>query len=92
MGRMFQCSNFYQTIPIIDIQPSQADNENRTSYLECSNPLNLKLYGRLGFTFAKKICLKRGEKPVVMDIMTRPSVAEQLAGKTVGFGAPEVGL
>lgn len=66
--------------------------ENRTSYLECSNPLNLKLYGRLGFKFAKKIFLKRGEKPVELDIMTRPSIAEQLAGKTVGFGTLEAEL
>ncbi len=63
--------------------------ENRTSYLESSNPLNLKLYGRLGFKFVKKIFLTRGEKSVEMDIMTRPCVTEQLAGKTVGFGAQD---
>lgn len=83
---------FYQTVSITKNQPLQADNENRTSYLECSNPLNLKLYGRLGFKFVKKIFLKRGEKPVALDIMTRPSLAGQLAGKTVGSGAPEIGL
>ncbi|KAL6719204.1 hypothetical protein ACLMJK_003441 [Lecanora helva] len=67
-----------------------ADRDNRTSYLECSNPMNLKLYGRLGFKFVKKICLNRGEKPVEMDIMTRPSMTAQLAGKTVGFGARDI--
>lgn len=81
-----------KTTSITNVQPSQADMENRTSYLECSNPLNLKLYGRLGFKFAKKILLNRGEKPVELDIMTRPCVTEQLAGKTVGFGAAEAGL
>ena len=59
--------------------------ENRTSYLECSNSLNLKLYGRLGFQFVKTISLKGGEKPVELDIMTRPSVIKQLAVKTVAF-------
>lgn len=57
------------------------------SYLECSNELNRKLYRRLGFEITEEIFLKRGEKPVKMDIMTRPPITEQLLGKTVGFGA-----
>ncbi|KAK3174557.1 hypothetical protein OEA41_001803 [Lepraria neglecta] len=62
-----------------------ADIENRVTYLECSNPLNIKLYSRLGFKLAKKIYLTRGEKPVEMDIMTRLPVAQQLAGRTLRF-------
>lgn len=91
MRGTYRCTFFHQLNSITDLESLQADKENRTSYLECSNPLNLKLYGRLGFTFAKKIFLKRGEKLVEMDIMTRPSVAEQLAGKTSEFGALEAG-
>ena len=65
--------------------------ENRISYLECSNVLNLKLYGRLGFKMSKKIELLRGEKPIGLDIMTRLPVAQQLAGKTSGFVEHEGG-
>lgn len=65
--------------------------ENRISYLECSNILNLKLYGRLGFHVAKKIKLVRGERPIELDIMTRLPVAQQLVGKTSGFAGLEGG-
>ena len=65
--------------------------ENRTSYLECSNTLNLKLYGRLGFQAAKKIQLLRGEKPIELDVMTRLPIAQQLVGKTSEFAEPEGG-
>ena len=51
--------------------------------------MNLKLYGRLGFKFTKKIFLTRGEKPVEMDIMTRPSVTAQLSGKTAALSAQD---
>ncbi len=87
---IFRCTCY--VVSTTNIHPFQADKENRTCYLESSNTLNLKLYGRLGFQFAKKIFLKRGEKPVGLDIMTRPPVAEQLAGKTVGFGALQAGM
>ena len=63
--------------------------ENRISYLECSNVLNLKLYGRLGFRMAKTIRLVRGEKPIELDIMTRLPLAQQLVGKTSGFAEQE---
>lgn len=59
--------------------------ENRISYLECSNILNLKLYGRLGFQMTKKIQLLRGEKPIELDVMTRLPIAQQLVGKTSEF-------
>ena len=69
----------------------QADVENRTSYLECSNTLNLKLYGRLGFQVAKRIQLLRGEKPIEMDVMKRLPIARQLVGKTSEFAEMDGG-
>lgn len=68
-----------------DQSGKQADMENRISYLECSNPRNLKLYKRLGFELVKKINLVRSEKPVELEIMTRLPVAQKLAGKTSNF-------
>ena len=65
--------------------------ENRVSYLECSNVLNLKLYGRLGFQMAKKIQLLRGEKPIELDVMVRLPIAQQLVGKTSEFAEHEGG-
>lgn len=70
---------------------TQADLENRICYLECSNILNLKLYGRLGFQMAKKIQLVRGEKPVGLDVMIRLPVAQKLVGKTSEFSEREGG-
>ncbi|KAL9136143.1 MAG: hypothetical protein Q9175_002642 [Cornicularia normoerica] len=70
---------------LIEYTTKQADIENRISYLECSNVLNLKLYGRLGFQTAKKIQLLRGEKPIELDVMTRLPIAQQLVGKTFEF-------
>ena len=64
---------------------SQADTENRPTYLECSNARNLNLYGRLGFQTAQKIRLLRGEKPIELDVMTRLPIARQLVGKTSEF-------
>lgn len=61
--------------------------ENRPSYLESSNTVNLKLYGRLGFRVATRIQLLRGEKPIDMDVMTRsppPVATRQLVGETEG--------
>ena len=69
----------------------QADVENRICYLECSNILNLKLYGRLGFRMAKKIQLVRGEKPGALDVMIRLPVGQQLVGKTAEFAEREGG-
>lgn len=76
---------------LIEYTTKQADVENRTSYLECSNTLNLKLYGRLGFRMVEKISLLRGEKPIELDVMTRLPIARQLVGKTSGFAEPEGG-
>lgn len=42
------------------------------TYLESSNQLNIKLYNRCGFTVVDQCALRRGSKPVEMDIMTRP--------------------
>ena len=63
----------------------QCDRENRLTYLESSNPLNLKLYGRLGFKFAKKIHLTRGQKLVEMDIMTRVPAMREVVTKASDF-------
>ncbi|KAF6229269.1 hypothetical protein HO133_007385 [Letharia lupina] len=76
---------------LIEHTTKQADVENRTSYLECSNVLNLNLYGRLGFRTVQQIRLLRGGKPIEMDVMTRVPVARQLVGKTAGFAGREGG-
>ena len=72
---------------LIEYTTKQADAENRFCYLESSNVLNLKLYNRLGFeAVGKKAILKRGSKPVEMEIMVRKPVVSQLASKTIGLG------
>lgn len=76
---------------LIEHTTKQADAENRLCYLESSNVQNLKLYNKLGFeAIGKKAILKRGPKPVEMEIMVRKPVVDRLASMTAAFG--EAGL
>lgn len=72
---------------LMEYTTRQADAENRLCYLESSNVLNLKLYNRLGFeAVGKKAVLKRGPKPVEMEIMVRKPVIDQPTSNTAGLG------
>ena len=48
-----------------------ADPEGRASYLESSNFVNRKIYGKLGFELKKNIYLLRAEEQIVLYIMVR---------------------
>jgi len=56
---------------IIEHVTRMADAEGLACYLESSNDINPIIYGKLGFEIKKKLELKRGEKPVVLDLMVR---------------------
>ena len=57
----------------------KADAERHACYLESSNPINLVIYGRLGFEIRKKIHLLRGKARHELDAMVREPVST--AGK-----------
>ena len=56
---------------LIDHVTCMADREGRACYLESSNDINPKIYGRMGFEIKKKIYLQRAEDPIVLDLMVR---------------------
>ena len=56
---------------VIEYVTRQADAEGRASYLESSNEVNRKIYGRMGFGLVKNIYLQRAERHVELDIMVR---------------------
>ena len=49
----------------------QLDEEGRACYLESSNEVNVKIYGKLGFQVVKRIYLARDERRLCLDIMVR---------------------
>lgn len=49
-----------------------ADRDGRATYLESSNEVNVKIYGKMGFEVARRVWLQRCiRKPVILDIMVR---------------------
>lgn len=71
---------------LIEHTTREADAENRLCYLESSNVTNLKLYNKLGFrVVGKKAILKRGPKPVEMEIMVRKPIMSRLGSKNAAF-------
>lgn len=67
---------------LIDHISAEADAEGRPCYLESSNEVNVKIYGRMGFEVRKQIHLQRAEENITLDIMVREP-------KGVDTGAPE---
>lgn len=53
------------------VTKGMADPEGRASYLESSNFINRKIYGKLGFELKKNIYLQRSEEQIMLDIMVR---------------------
>ena len=56
------------------------DEQGRACYLESSNEINLKIYGKLGFKLVKQIYLERGEERLGLDIMVREPQSRQKLG------------
>ena len=56
---------------VIEHVTKRADAEGRACYLESSNEVNRKIYGRMGFELKKNIYLQRDLKHVELDIMVR---------------------
>lgn len=57
---------------VIDYVTAQADRDGRACYLESSNAVNRKIYGKMGFGLKKVIYLQRAaEMTVELDIMVR---------------------
>ena len=48
-----------------------ADEEGKACYLESSNDVNPKIYGKYGFEIRKKVYLQRAKEHVELDLMVR---------------------
>ena len=59
---------------VVEFVTRQADVEGRACYLESSNEVNRRIYGKLGFELVKNIYLQRAERHVELDIMVREPV------------------
>lgn len=55
--------------------------EGRACYLESSNDVNPKIYGKLGFETVKHIYLQREEEEIRMDLMIREPVMKVVGKK-----------
>ncbi|KAL8826999.1 MAG: hypothetical protein Q9170_007188 [Blastenia crenularia] len=56
---------------LIEYGTKQADAAGQKCYLESSNEVNPAVYSRYGFEKIQEIELKRGSKPIKLDIMVR---------------------
>lgn len=63
---------------VIEYVTRMADAEGRACYLESSNPVNRKIYGKMGFELQKNIYLQREREHVELDIMVREPVAKRV--------------
>ena len=62
---------------LIENITSRADKDNLPCYLESSNAVNRKIYGRMGFGLKRVIYLqRRSEGAVELDIMVREPGAQ----------------
>ena len=59
---------------VIEYVSRMADAEGRACYLESSNEVNRKIYGKLGFKLKKNFYLLRAEEHVELVIMVREPV------------------
>ena len=64
---------------VIEFVTERADREGSACYLESSNEVNRKIYGRMGFELRKNIWLQRVKENVMLDIMVREPQTELLA-------------
>ena len=64
---------------VIEYVTQMADAEGRACYLESSNLINRKIYGKLGFDLKKNIYLQRAEEHVELDIMVREPIQTRVA-------------
>lgn len=62
---------------VIDYVTQMADAEGRACYLESSNFVNRKIYGKMGFELRKNIYLQREREHVELDIMVREPVGKR---------------
>lgn len=63
---------------VIEYVSRIADKEGKVCYLESSNEVNRKIYGKLGFELKKNIYLQRSaEGHVELDIMVREPVGRK---------------
>ena len=56
---------------VIEHVTRMADKAGRACYLESSNIINRKIYGKMGFEMKKNIYLQRAEEQIELDIMIR---------------------
>lgn len=56
---------------LVDHVGALADAQGRACYLESSNDINVKIYGRMGFDVRKQIHLQRAHENITLDIMVR---------------------
>lgn len=62
---------------VVEYVTRVADNEDRACYLESSNAINRKIYGKMGFELRKNIYLQRATEHVQLDIMVREPVQKR---------------
>ena len=67
---------------VIEYVTKLGDAEGRACYLESSNAVNRKIYGKLGFELKKNIYLQRAEEQIELDIMVREPVQVKLPNGT----------
>lgn len=61
----------------IEYVTKMADKDGKACYLESSNEINRKIYGKMGFELKKEIWLQRERENVGLDIMVREPVGKE---------------
>ena len=64
----------------IEYVTKMADRDGKACYLESSNEVNRKIYGKMGFELKKEIWLQRERENVGLDIMVREPVGGEGKG------------
>jgi ribosomal protein S18 acetylase RimI-like enzyme len=66
---------------LIEHVTKMADEQGRACYLESSNAVNPKIYGKMGFRTQRKCYLQRADQPVELDLMVREPGAAPCDGQ-----------
>lgn len=74
---------------LIEHVTARADREGRACYLESSNEVNPRIYGKFGFAVAKKAYLQRESVPVELDLMIREPRGQVLGKRDSLFDEEE---
>ena len=56
---------------LVDHVTDMADRDGLACYLESSNDVNPKIYGKMGFEIIKQIYLEKGASTIPLDLMVR---------------------